>query len=109
MSATGVMLKIPFIGEAFKLSACKLWTMVGQQLAGNPVDSKVNFHLLNYSFGRQIAESLHLEPSRVGVGVLHSIPIKYVCAYKGPWEIWDQVDKKWLFLLVGFDTVARLA
>jgi len=89
------MLKIPFIGEAFKLSVRKLWTIVGQQLAGNPMDSKVNFHLLNYSFGRQIAESIYLEPSRLGVDkyqVLQSIPIKYVCAYKGPWEIWDRVD-----------------
>ena len=73
------MLKIPFIGEGFKLSSRKLWSIVGQQLAGNPVDSKVNFHFLNYSFGRQIGESIHLEPSRVGVDkyqVLHSITIK---------------------------------
>ena len=44
--AAGNMLETPFIDEAFKL-----WAIVSQQLAGNPVDSKENLNLLNNSFG----------------------------------------------------------
>ena len=87
------------------------WT-VRSTAASSSITSSVSYSHSRYGHLCFGTESAHLKPTVVGVNeyqVPQSTPVAYVCTCEGPREVWNWVNDKWFFLLVGSSTVARLS
>ncbi len=73
---------------------------------------KVLLQFVDDVLRRQVSKWIHFKPPRVWIyqhNVLLAVPVKYVSGNNRPRQFWDLMQVQWLFLLMGFQSIAYTA